>query len=265
MHWSHLKELNADLHFVSSSLVQCQRRHKKLCSPDTEDLIETVGRALTPCTLCGGLISRRDLCTLFKVCKVSERAVRHIPDGCTSGLAVSGWPDAPVEIFWQANRALDQSPGQKQLTGLGALSQHTCFHTRTVTRDFSSWFPPSWSVQLQRRPDSVPEGQHVDRLPEESVHMLKETVHPVIRLHPVDGQLLPYKLSPSASYSQCSIIRWPDCAAPGFISLLRNSTCAGILNPKSLHQSHEFIISRKSRNKQYSTLTRKFPEFQTYA
>lgn len=79
-HWSHLQDLSAHLHFVSSSLGRCQRRNKKPSSPDTEDLIETAGRALTPCALCGGLISRRDLCTLFKVCKVSERDARRISD-----------------------------------------------------------------------------------------------------------------------------------------------------------------------------------------
>lgn len=63
---------------------------KSSSSPDTEDLIESAGRALTPYVLCGELISRRDLCTLFKVCKVSERAARRVPDGRTSGLAASG-------------------------------------------------------------------------------------------------------------------------------------------------------------------------------
>lgn len=65
--------LDADLHFVSSSLVHCQRKQKKLSSPDMEALIETVGRvkALSVCSLYRELISWRDLCALFQVCRVS--------------------------------------------------------------------------------------------------------------------------------------------------------------------------------------------------
>lgn len=250
-HWNYLKELNADLHFVSSPLVRCQRRHKKLCCPDPEDLIETAARAPSPCALCGGLISRRDLCTLFKVCKVSERAARRIPDGCTSGLAASGWPDAPVEKCWQANQAPDQSPGRKPLTGLGALSQQTYFHTRAVTHDFSGCFPPSRSVQLRRRPQSVTEGQHVDR-PLNKLWVQKGPVHLVMRLHPTDGQLPPDELSPSVSYSQCSILRQAPCAAPGSNSLHGDSACAAVPNSKSLHQCHQFINGRKCRHKKHS-------------
>lgn len=42
-----------------------------------EALIETVGRALTVCSLYRELISWRDLCALFKVCRVSEGATHH--------------------------------------------------------------------------------------------------------------------------------------------------------------------------------------------
>lgn len=71
--------LDADLHFVSSSLVRRQREHKKLCSPDMEALIETVGRveALAVRSLYSELISWRDLCALFQVCRVSEGATHH--------------------------------------------------------------------------------------------------------------------------------------------------------------------------------------------
>ena len=71
--------LDADLHFVSSSLVQRQHKHKMLCSPDMEALIETVGRveALAVCSLYRELISWRDLCALFQVCRVSEGATHH--------------------------------------------------------------------------------------------------------------------------------------------------------------------------------------------
>ncbi len=71
--------LDADLHFVSSSLVRRQHKHKKLCSPDMEALIETVGReeAHTVCSLYRELISWRDLCALFQVCRVSDGATHH--------------------------------------------------------------------------------------------------------------------------------------------------------------------------------------------
>lgn len=71
--------LDADLHFVSSSLVRRQHNHKKLCSPDMEALIETVGRveALAVCSLYRELISWRDLCALFQVCRVSQGATHH--------------------------------------------------------------------------------------------------------------------------------------------------------------------------------------------
>lgn len=71
--------LDADLHFVSSSLVRRQPKHKKLRSPDMEALIETVGRAeaLAVRSLYRELISWRDLCALFQVCRVSEGATLH--------------------------------------------------------------------------------------------------------------------------------------------------------------------------------------------
>lgn len=71
--------LNADLHFVSSSLVRRQHEHKTLCSPDMRVPIETVGReeALAACFLYRELISWRDLCALFQVCRVSEGATHH--------------------------------------------------------------------------------------------------------------------------------------------------------------------------------------------
>lgn len=85
---------DADLHSASRSLVRCQHEPpKKPSSPRyREDLIENGGRALTVGSLYGELISWRDLCALFKVCRVSEGATHHSaqPDSGTSGLAASG-------------------------------------------------------------------------------------------------------------------------------------------------------------------------------
>lgn len=44
----------------------------------------------------------------------------------------------------------------------------------------------------------------------------------------------------------------PVCTAPGFTNLHCSSACVHILNPKSLNQSHEFLNSKKNRDKRRS-------------